>query len=249
MKTIAIYHSKGGVGKTAAAVNLAYLAAAAGLPTLLCDLDAQGAATFYFRIQPKFRKGASGFVKGGAHWERNIKATDYPNLDLLPADFSFRSLDANFDTRKKPRKRLGKAIRSLKSTYQYVFLDCPPNLSLVSENIFHAADRVLIPLVPTPLALRSFEQILAFFGNQGLPSAKLFPFFSMVEKRKTLHREMMAHIHARFPDMLKIVIPYRSEVEKMGLVRAPLAVAFPRSPATLAFRKLWEALQTGMREA
>lgn len=243
MKSIAVYHSKGGVGKTATAVNLAYLSAAGGLPTLLCDLDAQGAATFYFRIKPKFRKGAAGFVKGGAHWERNIKATNYPNLDLLPGDFSFRALDTTYDAQKKPRKRLAKAIHSLKTDYQYVFLDCPPNLSLVSENIFHAADRVLVPLVPTTLALRSFEQIVTFFDNQGLPLSKLLPFFSMVEKRKSLHREMMARISERFPGVLKIMIPYRSEVEKMGLARAPLAVAFPRSPATLAFRKLWEALQ------
>ena len=84
MQVLALYHMKGGVGKTAAAVNLAYLAAQSGARTLLCDLDPQASATYYFRIQPKLKAKQKVFARGGKHLEKSIKATDFAHLDLLP---------------------------------------------------------------------------------------------------------------------------------------------------------------------
>jgi cellulose biosynthesis protein BcsQ len=96
MTMLAIYSNKGGVGKTAAAVNLSYLAARTGAKTLLCDLDPQCSATYYFRVKPKLRFGVKGFIKGGKQVYKSVKGTDYENLDLLPADFSLRNLDVTF---------------------------------------------------------------------------------------------------------------------------------------------------------
>ena len=93
MTTLALYSNKGGVGKTATAVNLAYLAAQSGKTTLICDLDPQASATFYFRVKPRLKRKAQGFVKVGKPIDRSIKGTDYEGLDLLPADFSHRNLD------------------------------------------------------------------------------------------------------------------------------------------------------------
>jgi chromosome partitioning protein len=87
----AVYSSKGGVGKTAAAVNLAYVAAHGGQKVLLCDMDSQGSASYYYRIKPKKRFNRARLLAGEA--ESYIRGTDYRGLDLLPAHFSFRKLD------------------------------------------------------------------------------------------------------------------------------------------------------------
>ena len=94
MKIIALYSIKGGVGKTAACVNLAYLAANGGAPTLLCDLDPQGSSTFYLRIQPKPTYNGRKFLKGGKKIDRAIRGTDFPGRnDARVDDPDCRDLD------------------------------------------------------------------------------------------------------------------------------------------------------------
>lgn len=157
MTTLALYSNKGGVGKTAAAVNLAYLAAQSGYVTLICDLDPQSSATFYFRVKPKLKRKARGLIGGSKSLDRSIKATDYENLDLLPADFSHRNLDITFDKQKQRKQRLDIALKPLKEEYDLIILDCPPTINILAENIFNAADMLLVPLIPTTLSMRSHE--------------------------------------------------------------------------------------------
>ena len=97
MKVYATYNIKGGVGKTTTAVNLAYLAAASGRRTLLWDLDPQAAATFLFRVKPRVKGGSRGLVSGKRPVDDAVKATDFKDLDLLPADFSYRNMDLELD--------------------------------------------------------------------------------------------------------------------------------------------------------
>jgi len=87
MKCLAMYNIKGGVGKTAAAVNLAYLAASGGARTLIWDMDPQGASSFYLRVKPGIKGGGSKLVRGKSDIDHLIRGTDYEFLDLLPADF------------------------------------------------------------------------------------------------------------------------------------------------------------------
>ena len=147
MTTLAIYSNKGGVGKTATAVNLSYLASRTGAKTLLCDLDPQSSATYYFRVKPKLKFGAKGFVKGGKPVNKSIKGTDYENLDLLPADFSLRNLDVTFDKLKRSKKRLRKILSPFKAEYDFVFLDCPVSISTLGENILKAVDTFLLTMI------------------------------------------------------------------------------------------------------
>ena len=93
MKIFATYNIKGGVGKTTAAVNLAYLSAADGCRTLLWDLDPQGAASFLFRIKPRVKGGGKALIRGTKTLDDAIKGTDFDHLDLLPADFTYRNMD------------------------------------------------------------------------------------------------------------------------------------------------------------
>jgi chromosome partitioning protein len=239
VKVLATYNIKGGVGKTATAVNLAYLAAREGAPTLVWDLDPQGAASFYFRIKPKIQGGGKRLVSGKRDLEDCIRGTDYPDLDLIPADFSYRNMDLFLEQAKKPERRLRELLEPLAGAYEYVFLDCAPSISLVSENVFHAADAVLVPTIPTPLSLRTFRQIRKFLAARELLSVRLLPFFAMADRRKQLHRDILDHPPDYLAGLLPTAIPYTSEVERMGLFRAPLGSFAGRSWAAQCYEHLW----------
>ncbi|MEI7694961.1 MAG: AAA family ATPase [Chlorobium sp.] len=241
MKTIALYSIKGGVGKTAAAVNLSYLSSRFSPPTLLCDLDPQGASSYYFRISASKKYNSDKFLKGNKKIYSNIKATDFENLDLLPSDFSYRNLDIELAEEKKPQKKLKKNIEELSNDYQFLFFDSPPNLTLLSESLFAASDIILVPLIPTTLSIRTFMQLKDFFEANKLNSSKIHPFFSMVEKQKKLHRDIINEFR-NTPGFLTQTIPYNSEVEKMGIYRAPINAVHPNSPASKAYLHLWEEL-------
>ncbi|MGB3363611.1 MAG: AAA family ATPase [Thermodesulfobacteriota bacterium] len=243
MKKIAIYSMKGGVGKTAASVNLAYLAAADGFNTLLCDLDPQGASTYYFRIRASKNFSTNKFIKGGKHIDKNIKGTDFPNLDLLPSKLSYRNLDLALDALKNSKKRLKSIFNELEDDYDYLFMDCPPGISLISENVFNAADIMIVPLIPTTLSELTYEKLLSFFKKNDINPKKIYTFFSMVESRKTLHQETMQKISQEAGNILKTAIPYRSDIEKMGVHREPVPVTSPNSDSTQAYKKLWKEIK------
>ena len=246
MTTIALYSNKGGVGKTAAAVNLAYLAGQSGAQTLLCDLDAQGSTTFYLRIQAGVKRKARGLAKGSKQVGDSVKSTDYDALDLLPADFSHRNLDITYDKLKHPTQRLRKVLEPFQAEYDFLVLDCPPTITLLAENVFTAADWLLVPLVPTTLSLLAHGQLLRFFQENGYRTDRVLAFFSMVDGRKRLHRELMAQARREFTGVLQTPIPHLSQIEQMGLHRAPVPVFAPGSAAATAYQGLWSELAARM---
>lgn len=249
MSTLAVFHIKGGVGKTATAVNLSYLAARSGVHTLICDLDPQSSATYYFRVKPKLKSGAKIFIKGGKHIERNIKGTDYENLDLLPAELSHRHMANTMAKVKQSKQQLRDNLLPLKHEYPYIILDCPPNLTLISENVFIAADHILVPIIPSTLSMRTYAQLLSFFDKKNYDRSKIAAFFSMVEKKKKMHRDMMHNMSEQYGDMLHSTIPYLSDIEKMGVYREPVVAFAPHSSAAISYQRLWEEIQQLMRQA
>jgi chromosome partitioning protein len=240
---LATYNIKGGVGKTAAAVNLAYLAAAEGARTLVWDLDPQGAATWYLRTTARVYGGGRSALRGQGALGDLVQLTQYPNLDVVPADFSYRHLDLVLDESKKPTRRLAKLTAPLASHYDYLFLDCPPSISLVSENVFHAADALLVPLIPTPLSERTLDQLSIFLDRQRWKRLALLPFFSMVDRRKSVHRELCDELTRRWPAMLSARVASAADVERMGMYQAPLPVFAARSPACRSFGHLWSEVK------
>ena len=110
MRVVAVAGAKGGVGKTAAAVNLAMLSAEAGFRTLLWDLDPQGAATHCYRARARVKGGATRLLGGKRDLEAYVRHTDYDRLDLLPADPSFRVVDTILATRRWPDRVLRKLL-------------------------------------------------------------------------------------------------------------------------------------------
>jgi chromosome partitioning protein len=238
MKIIALYNIKGGVGKTAACVNLAYVCAMSGMKTLLWDLDSQGASSYYFNVKPEVRGGTKKLFKTREIGEL-VKETDIEHLDLLPADFSYRHMDLFLDSEKKPKKRMSEFLTRFKDDYDVVFLDCPPSFSLVSENVFNSADVMLVPLIPTTLSLRTFDQITDYVNEHKKLNLKVMPFFSMVDRRKKLHLEIMESGKTGIKELLWTDIPYLSIIEFMGVKRAPVGSFAPNSKAAEIFSDLW----------
>ena len=244
MKIIGVYNIKGGVGKTAAAVNLGYLSARAGLRTLIWDLDPQGASSYYFRIKPKV-KGQEKVVRGRRNPLKAVKATDYEGLDLMPADFAFRNLDLLLEDMKRPVSRLTKLLRPLAEEYDRIYLDCPPSISLVSENVFKASSALVVPTIPTTLSLRTLDQLVDFLAANKMRKLPVWPLLSMVDRRKRMHNEV---VESPPRNSFKTVIPYASCVELMGEHREPVMEFAPSCTASKSFNDLWRELEKRLKK-
>ncbi|CAN5656119.1 AAA family ATPase [soil metagenome] len=241
MVSIAIYNLKGGVGKTAAAVNLAYLAAANGLKTLVWDLDPQGSSSFYLNVQADIKNESRKLLTGEIAAKDTIQDSAFENLWVIPADLSARNVDLALGEMKQSKKKLKTVLSGLKQ-FDLVILDCPPGISLVHDNIFNAADWVLMPNIPTTLSIRSFETVMRYFKETDLDSSVIKCFFSMVDHRKNLHHEVMQEF---YKDKLffKNYIPYLSDVEKMGTHQQPIFEFANSSYAAQCYRDLWNEIK------
>jgi chromosome partitioning protein len=133
-------------------------------------------------------------------------------------------------------------MRPLQDRYACLFLDCAPGMSLVSENVMHAADALVVPLLPTPLSARMLEQLLEFISARGWHDVNVLPFFSMVDRRRALHKQTIAELRARFPMILATEVPYGSEFERMAARRAPIESYAPASAAAEIYRVLWREI-------
>lgn len=233
MAVVAIYSVKGGVGKTTFAANLAWCAAIhSSRRTLLWDLDAAGGAGFLLGVDPKKKKRAQSIISKELDPAKLIRKTAYPRLDLLPADESIRALDVQLAEIGK-KNRIAKLTADLMKDYDRLVLDCPPVLNELSSQIVRAADLILVPIPPSPLSARALEIVREEVNAEGKKAPPIMPVFSMVDRRRTLHRSAMEGA-GDWP-----AIPSSSAIEQCATHQAPVGVFNPRSPAARAFKKLW----------
>ena len=247
MKTLAVYNLKGGVGKTAAAVNLAYLASASGLRTLLWDLDPQGAASWYLQAKDGEAAADKSLWKVGAEIEGLIQETAYDKLHLLPADLHARHVDV-WLRKDGTNDAVLQKLKPVSRRYDLVILDCPPSLSHLADSVFHASDVVLVPTVPTHLSLRARKTVIDYFAEQGYSRATLKPFYSMADRRRLLHRMLIEQPPKMIKDICKTAIPYASAIERMGEHRAPVEVFESYGYAAEAYRDLWKEVNNLLKK-
>lgn len=249
MKVIASYSIKGGVGKTATSVNLAYGLAQVGIRTLLVDLDPQGASSFYFRIRPPRGLKLDKFVRGRKKLLPFVRGSDYERLDVLPARLAYRKIDVVLDRLKKSKRLLSKVVSTFRAHYDVVILDAPAGISLLSENIFNASDVVLVPVIPTTLSQRTYAQLLEFFQKHEHSKKKLAPFFSMVQQDNSIHEQTMLAMRGSHRRFLDAVIPHDIEVEMMGVHREPV-LKFAKNPGSVtAYENLCGEVISRLRAA
>jgi len=246
MKAVAVYNMKGGVGKTTTAVNLSYLAAAAGKRVLLWDLDPQAASSFAFRVQPRVEGFGKKSLETGQTLSAAIKETDYGNLDLLPADFAYRKFDRLLSCLGKPERVMRALLDVVGRDYDAVFLDCPPGFSLLTEGVLAEVDCVLVPTIPTVLSLRTVARLIKWTDRSDA-RLELAAFFSMVDRRKALHRRACEWSAGWQELFLAGQIPYASVVEQMAVRRMPLAAFAAKDPASIAFAGIWAELQARLQ--
>lgn len=243
MKIYSVYNIKGGVGKTTTSVNLAYLSAAGGARTMLWDLDPQGGTSYYLCVKPKVKGGAKGLIRQETEFDELLKMTGYPNLDLLPADISYRNMDQYLARESKPLNGLHRILRPLRKQYDHVILDCPPGLTTITENVFKVTDVLLVPLIPTPLSLRAYNRLVQFLAKRKTKKMQIVPFFNMVNLKKPIHRVVTKNVHEKHKIFLRNTIPESTIIEAMGVKRSPIFTYARESAEVAAFKGLWKEIQ------
>ncbi len=245
MTVIALFNLKGGVGKTASCVNLAFLSSQDGFNTLLWDIDPQGSSSFYYKAKQKHKTGTKKLFSEEFPLEDAVMESDYPKLELIPADQSAKSMDVMMDELRSSKKKLKSMLSPLSKQYDFVFIDCPPGLSALSENIFHAADVILMPIIPTTLSVRTYNMVKDYFKEKELDMSKMMCFFTMVDLRKNMHNEVMDELY-KDKKFFQNYVPYLSDVEKMGIHRGPIESFAKSSYAARCYRELWDEIKEGI---
>lgn len=161
-KIIAIANQKGGVGKTTTAVNLTAAMGARGRKTLLIDIDPQGNATSGLGLNKREVEFSTyDLLIGDVSVSKVVKKTEYENVDLLPANISLAGAEIELVDIQGRESRLKEAIAPLLGEYDYIFIDCPPSLGLITLNAFTAADSLLVPIQCEYYALEGLSQLMA----------------------------------------------------------------------------------------
>jgi chromosome partitioning protein len=160
-KILSIANQKGGVGKTTTAINLAASLAVIEHPTLLIDVDPQSNTTSGLGIEPKTVTSSIYEVMiGGADINETIRETEMPHLDLVPSHINLVGAEIEMVDRNERERILLKAIEGIKERYDFVIIDCPPSLGLLTINALTASDSVLIPVQCEYYALEGLGQLL-----------------------------------------------------------------------------------------
>lgn len=243
MRTLAIYQLKGGVGKTTTAVNLAALAAADGVRTLLWDLDPQGAASWMLNVSAAHPQ--LEFWQQQRPLGQFIRPTATTRLDVLAGDMSLRKLVQLFARRKQTRDFLAQALDQLSERYSLVILDCPPLLSPAMDGVLQAADRILLPVEPSALSLRAYEQLRQHCD--WVRPQQWLPFANLIDRRKPAHAQWVRDTLPQHPEFLPTFVAWSATAERMAQQQTPVVLSEPAMPMARNYQALWQTLQPQLK--
>lgn len=246
MKIISILNIKGGVAKTVSTVNIAAELGKQGNRVLIIDLDPQSNSTKYLDLYNPNEKSSYDLLNGE---EVYVTKTKYQGLCLVPANINLIASESEIliDTKKARETRLKKWIKSIEGQFEYVFIDCPPSLGMLTTNALVASNNVLVPLKIDKFALDGFEYLLKSIEairEEFNDDLRLLGIFVTMDKTTKINREIKQELREEIGDLLfKQTIRENVDVIKSTFESTPVIYFNSKANASKDYKALVEELK------
>jgi len=252
-KIISFTNKKGGVGKTTTVVNMAAYCAQFGKKVLLVDLDSQGNATTGLGFSKNaLKKSVYSVLIDGESVAKNVLPTEVAGLDILPANVDLSGAEVDLVYKRTREQILKNALREVKDKYDYIFIDCPPSLGLVTINGWVASDSVIIPLQSEYYALEGVSQLMNTIAmvkqhlNPGLFIEGVV--ITMYDGRALISKQITAEIKKFFKNKLyEIIIPRNVRLAEAPSHGKPIMIYEPKCVGARAYKALTEEFLSKQR--
>ena len=246
-KVISIANQKGGVGKTTTAINLSTILAKKNKKVILIDTDPQGNATSGLGLDKEVEKSVYDVLVEDTEMEEVLQKTPIKNLQVCPSNINLAGAEVQLVSMEKRENRLKDKIEIIKDKYDYIIIDCPPSLGLITLNAFTASDSVLIPVQCEYYALEGLGQLMNTINlvkrhlnkNLEIEGAVL----TMYDMRTNLSNQVVKEVKMYFEDMVyKTVIPRNVKLSEAPSYGMPITVYDPRSKGAKCYEKFAKEL-------
>ena len=246
-KIISVANQKGGVGKTTTTVNLSTILAKKGKKVLLIDTDPQGNATSGLGVSKDVELSVYDILIGDTEFDETLQETAIKNLKVCPSNISLAGAEVQLVSMMSREQRLKTKLDKIKDQYDYILIDCPPSLGLVTLNAFTASDSVLIPVQCEYFALEGLGQLLNTVNlvkkhlNKNLETEGAL--LTMYDARTNLSNQVVKEVKKYFEDKVyKTVIPRNVRLSEAPSYGMPITVYDPRSKGAKAYEKFAKEL-------
>jgi chromosome partitioning protein len=239
-----VANQKGGVGKTTTTVNVAAALSMGGLRVLVIDLDPQGNASTALGIEHRQSQGVYEVLMGSAQMSEVIqKVAGFPALDCVPSNTSLANAEINLVSMVARELQLKAAIDEVSANYDYIFIDCPPSLGLLTINAFAGSKELLIPIQTEYYALEGLSQLLETYSvvkKRLNPSLNLSTIvLTMFDGRTRLSNDVAANVRSHFPnELIDIPIPRAVRVSEAPSYNQTVMTYDPLSPGAIAYMQV-----------
>ncbi len=239
-----VANQKGGVGKTTSTVNIAAAMAMGGLRVLVIDLDPQGNASTALGVEHRESAGVYEVLMGTATMASVIqKVSGFPELDCVPSNTSLANAEINLVSMVARELQLKEAIDEISVNYDYIFIDCPPSLGLLTINAFAASRELMIPIQTEYYALEGLSQLLETYTlvkkrlNPALNLSTII--LTMFDSRTRLSNDVAANVRAHFPnELIDVPIPRAVRVSEAPSYNQTVMTYDPLSPGAIAYMQV-----------
>ena len=246
-KVISVANQKGGVGKTTTTANLSTILAKKGKKVLLIDTDPQGNATSGLGVAKDVELSVYDVLVGDTSFEETLQQTSIKNLTVCPSNISLAGAEVELVSMMSREQRLKSKLDVIKDNYDFILIDCPPSLGLITLNAFTASDSVLIPVQCEYFALEGLGQLLNTVNlvkkhlnkNLEIEGALL----TMYDARTNLSNQVVKEVKKYFENKVyKTVIPRNVRLSEAPSYGMPISIYDPRSKGAKSYEKFAKEL-------